>query len=170
MAKQEQQTWQAKVNDTERAFTLDIIPSGKEAGFTLSVDGAAALRAPKKWLASLTGYDLPFKLDGKDMRLVIPPNGKNADVAADGLYLSSGKKYVPLPKWIWAFLFPILVLVITGGAIGALCGLAGFSVCQKASKSSLNTPLRVAVCIGIMALAFALYFVVAGVLTLIINR
>jgi hypothetical protein len=161
MAKQEQQTWTAKVNERERTFTLDIIPSGKEAGFTLSADGAHLLnyptKAPKKWLAAFIGYDVPFQLEGKDLRLVIPASMQNVDIAADGFYLNSGKKYVPLPKWIWAFLAPILLLIITGGFIGAIFGLLGFSVCQKVAKSSLNVIIRIIICIGVMVIAWLLY-------------
>ena len=133
----------------------------------MSVDGTVALKTPKKWLASMVGYDLPLNLDGRDMRLVIPLAYKNADIAVDGRYLSNGKKYVPLPKWIWAFLFPIGLLVVTGGFIGAFTGILGFFVCQKAAKSSLNTLFRVLICIGIMVLAWILYAAIVVVFGLI---
>jgi len=171
MAKQIQKTWQAKVNNAERTFTLDVIPAGKESGLTLSADGAVLLKAPRKWLPALFGidYDLPFNLDGQELRLIVSPNYKKADIVSDGRYLSNGKKYAPLPKWIWAFLIPILPLIFLGGAFGALSGILGFVFCQKAAKSSLKTPIRVIICIGIMALAFALYFGIAVVLQMVIK-
>jgi hypothetical protein len=84
--------------------------------------------------------------------------------------LTSGKKYVPLPKWIWAFLVPIFFLIISGGFIGAVFGLLGFSVCQKVARSSLNTVIRIIICIGVMFVAWLLYFILSLLLQGILKK
>ena len=170
MAKQKQKTWQAEVNGATRTFVLDIIPSGKQAGYTLIVDGTVKLTAPVKWLSAFAGYDLPFELDGRELRLIISQNNKNVDIVADGHYLSNGKKYVALPKWVWAFLALLVPLAVTGGALGAICGVAGFSICTAVAKSSLNTIVRVILCVVIMSLAWVVYSVLGVMLLLMLKR
>ena len=157
MAKQKQKTWQAVLDNVSHTFTLDIA----RKGYTLSVDGETRLSAPTKWRSLLAGYDLPFELNGRNLRLIISPDNKNVDIVADGRYLSNGKAYFPLPKWSWAFLFPIIPIALMGGALGALCGVLGFSFCIRVAKTSMNVALRVILCLAITALAWVAYFALA---------
>jgi hypothetical protein len=165
MAKSRQNTWQEIVDGVSRTFTVDI----KKQAFNLSVDGTACLNGSFKYLGTLTGHDFPFALDGQDLRLTISPNLKEMDIVKDGVYLSSGKAYVPFPKWAWLFVVPLLPLVYVGGALGALIGIVGLSMCAKASKASMGIIVRVLLCLGSTAAAWAVYFIVAILLAMLIG-
>jgi hypothetical protein len=161
MAKQT--VWQAKLDGADHAFALDV-SRGPKSVYTLRVDGEIRLSFPAKWSSIFSdGYDVPFSLNGRDARLVVLMNGK-ADIVVDGRRLSNGKPYVPMPGWAWVFGVQVIILGVMGGALGALCGLAGFSVCVRVSRTSLHAALRVLLGVVISILAWAVYFVVGGLI------
>ncbi len=162
-------TWQAALNGKMHTFVFTV-KAGRKGGYFLSVDGKNVLSGIQpKWSAMFTGAEFPFQLDGREVNLVVVSNNK-ADIVADGHYLSTGKPYVPQPKWIWFFVIPIIPLIFMGGALGALCGVAGFLVGDKAARSSQSTWVRVVLCVICMALGWAVYFLLAYLFLKGMNR
>ncbi|MDR1246211.1 MAG: hypothetical protein LBK57_04190 [Clostridiales Family XIII bacterium] len=160
--------WQATLDGVPHDFELDVT-YGPNSAYTLSVDGAVQLSFPAKWSSFRSGgYDMPFNLNGRDVRLVISLSGK-PDIVADGYRLSNGKPYIPLPKWSWIFGIQVLILIFTGGAVGALCGVAGFGFCAKVSVMSIHVALRAVLCVIISILAWALYLAIAVTLTNVLS-
>jgi hypothetical protein len=157
MAKQT--VWQAKLDGTDHSFALDV-SRGPKSVYTLRVDEEIRLSFPAKWSSFFSGgYDVAFTLNGRDVRLVVLMNGK-ADIVADGRRLSDGKPYVPMPGWSWIFGIQVIILGIMGGALGVLCGLAGFSACVRVARTALHTVLRVLLCVIFSALAWVVYIVI----------
>ena len=152
--KQKEQQKEMLLDGQVRTFRLNF---GKP--YVLTVDGEVSLEARSKWYSSLIGGDdFPFSHYGHELRLTT--DGTDFDVVKDGVYLGSGKKYVPAPKWIWAFIIALVPLVFVGGAIGAIFGLVGAAICAKVAKSAINTVLRVLLCLLITGLSWVGYLVI----------
>ncbi len=76
--------------------------------------------------------DEPIQLESKEVNLVV--TGMKADLAVDGFFLGSQKKYVPiddLPKWTWLFvgacMLPLIVFI--GGVFNVIFGIFGSLLC-----------------------------------------
>jgi hypothetical protein len=156
--------WQATLDGVPHTFELDET-YGPNSPYTLSVDGTVRLSFPAKWSSFISGgYDMPFNLNGREVRLIVPLYGK-PDIVADGHRLSNGKPYIPLPKWSWIFGIQVLIFIFMGGVVGALCGAAGFSFCARVSVTPIHVALRAVLCVIISVLAWALYLAIAVTLT-----
>lgn len=111
----------------------------------------------------LTGLDHGFKVNEKEVRLVI--TGNKADLAVDGYYLDSKKEYIPLmemPNWIWIFIIGCLAIPFytLGGAVPAVIGMLGAILCAKVSvHPSIGTPLKVIISLLITGLSWVVLFV-----------
>jgi len=165
MAKQS--TWQVKLDGEMHTCTLKY---GMKTGYTLNVDGVDLFSARPNWIAMLSGSEFPFEFNGRKLLLVISPNSNKGDIVADGCYLSTGKPYIPLPKWAWIFIFPLFPLVITGGAIGAMCGILGFGICAKLVRNSSNTKIQILLCVIMVVLTWVAYFIIASLFMALLKR
>ena len=114
------------------------------------------------FLSGLLGFDEPFTFDGKSARLA--QISGQMDVAYNGTYLNSGKKYVPRPAWVWIFAILCLAIPIitAGGAIPAVIGFGGAMACVALSKTELPTVVRVFLCIFATGTAWLLLFLLGA--------
>lgn len=134
---------------------------------------------PDAWLGkhklTINGEEVPLKcvrgeaFVGSD-RLVMIGSKRchlvtlyTTDLAVDGVYLDSKKRYVPLapmPRWAWVFVALCATIPISaaGGAIPALLGLAGAMGCTRKSVcTDIKTSRRVLFCTGLTLLVWALF-------------
>lgn len=103
---------------------------------TVHVDGER--RAAKSKNQFIRVIDEDLSVDGKDIRLTAM--GNHVDVAVDGVYLKSGKPYVPMSQLpIWATVM-IPVLMATGLL---LFGVLGFALGMLAGVLALHQSLSV---------------------------
>lgn len=64
------------------------------------------------------------------------------------------------PKWSWGFAGACLILMVIGGALGGVCGAAGAMGCRAiAAREDMSTATRMAICVGITIVTWAVYFV-----------
>lgn len=152
--------WQAVWDGKPYAFSLER-RFGKP--MLLTVNGTQTIEIPMK--PSFWNFEAPVEIDGKQARLVLITGftKSRADLVVNGRYLSTGAEYRPMPKWVWAFLVPLAPLVVAGGALGAMIGVLGFWFCTSVAKGRRGVALRVLSCLGIAALAWVAFFIVAGI-------
>lgn len=148
-----QEQWQSTINDKNYEFSYKKNKGNHE----ISVNGTMVSLKAGLW-SSLLGFDENFTFDGTEARLIV--DGKGPDVAVNGAYLQSGKKYIERPAWVMIFvilciLIPVLSL---GGALPVLLGLGGAAICVGASKADLPMAVRILLCIAITALAWGALF------------
>ncbi len=86
-------------------------------GLKLIVDGTAYKLKSQNWFINVIDYSI--EIAGSDIRLVAI--GTKVDVAINGVYIGSGKPYVPIqantPAWVW-------VLVGVSAIVGLLLNAA----------------------------------------------
>jgi len=69
------------------------------------------------------------------------------------------------PKWAYVFVIISFLVVIVGGFIGALCGLACASSCLCLSRRrDVSLPRRIYGCSIAASMAWILYFVIVGII------
>ena len=131
--------WESVINDKHYTFSY------QKKGRIFTVNGLPQT-LKTDFLSSLSGLDAGFNLDGMDARLVFERNVP--DIAINGVFVQSGKKYVKRPAWaiVFAILCIAIPVVSLGGAIPALIGFGGAAFCISISKSTLSTAVRVLFC------------------------
>lgn len=146
--------WENQVDGKNYAFSYQKV-KGKHV---LTINGTPT-EIKSGFKSSMLGFDEKFMLDGKEAQLVI--NNKVPDIAVDGVFLKSGKKYVPSPAWVVVFsiLCLLIPIISLGGALPALLGCGGLALCVSVSKTSLPSAVRVILCTLITLLAWVLWFV-----------
>ncbi|WP_313294218.1 hypothetical protein [Faecalispora jeddahensis] len=130
--------------DGFRNWTVTVDGQPHEVGIkfglfraTVHVDGERRAAKSKNQFVRVIDEDL--SVDGKDIR--ITAMGNSVDVAVDGIYLRSGKPYVPMSLIpIWATVM-IPVLMATGLL---LFGVLGFALGLLAGVLALHQSLPVA--------------------------
>ena len=112
------------------------------------------------------GVDLPIQLGGREAHLVIT-NGV-MDVAIDGVFVGTGKPYVPLQKlpwwgWIFYVLNGAIPVVALGGAIPIALAAIGIALTSVISTSSkMNIAVRILLCVLVVVAMWALFLLILG--------
>ncbi|MBU0996490.1 MAG: hypothetical protein KKE16_00420 [Firmicutes bacterium] len=110
------------------------------------------------FMTGFAGLDQEIELGEKKAHFVLI-NGK-PDLAFDGFFLDSKKEYVPLqgvPKWVWLFVVACIGIPVytLGGAVPALLGFGGITICVKISIiQKFNTMVKVLLCTAVTATAW----------------
>jgi hypothetical protein len=142
---------------------VEVVPPGLVSGAKLLVNGQPAAAGPKR------GQMLLLRDDGSQVIATWKPSALGFDVPK--LVVDNQVVTVAVPlkwyQWAWAAL-PIL-LVFLGGAIGALCGIVGFSVNARIFRSGMNGVAKFAVTAVVSVVALAAYFVLAVLVTLLVG-
>lgn len=107
-----------------------------------------------------TLIDNTIWLGPKPVQLVIV--GRKADVAVDGVFLTSGEPYRPvnrIPWFVWLFFFLCAFLgLLLADLAGLLVGLAGGYFCLRiAIAPDLPVTKQVLFCLGVFALCMLLH-------------
>jgi hypothetical protein len=101
------------------------------------------------WKPQFLGLDVPqLTLDGKTISFVKPL-----------------KWY----QWAWGG-WPVVLIFIGGGVLGAIAGITGFKINAKVFRSGMSPIMKYAVSAAVSVLAVVAYFVAAIVFSLLINR
>lgn len=99
------------------------------------------------WKPQILGFDVPqLVVDGKAVNLVEPL-----------------KWY----QWVWGG-WPV-ILVFVGGALGAVAGVLGFSINARVFRTEMSEILKYVITGAVSVLAVVAYFVVALVLSILLN-
>lgn len=156
-------TWESQIDGKDYVFSYHVF----KREHILTINNISN-EFPVKFMDFL-GVDLPFVLDEKEVRLVI--DNYKPDIAIDGVYLRSGKQYIKRPAWAWLFLALCLLLPVIniGGALPVIFGFFGAVCCVRASKASLSVATRLLICTLITLSAWALWFLSAIAVGLIIG-
>ncbi len=146
--------WTSEIDGQAYDFSYRRVKGKHE----ITVNGKATT-LKSGFVSLVNGFDEGFYLEnGKEARLVL--SGKNPDVAVDGVFLRSGKKYIKAPGW--SVIFGILCLLIpistVGGVLPAAIGFGGAFLCMAVSKSQLPTITRLLLCIVITGAAWVLTY------------
>ena len=157
----QRQVWQSVVDGYQFEFSHTI----ENRKHVLSVNGTP-IEFKTSLMSSLLGFDEGFQLQGREARLVIDRNGP--DVAIDGFYLRSGKKYVARPAWVLVFavLCILLPIVNLGGFIPVVLGLVGMGACVALSRKDMKTVPKVLLCVAITLAAWGAWLLFAVLLNL----
>lgn len=145
-----------------KKWTVEVDGSPHEVKFQLGmlkskiiVDGAVTLVKSKN--AFLRLIDEPITIGSKTLYLTVI--GPKVDLAVDGVYLKSGKPYIPLskvPSWATVILIVLLILGwLTGGLIGILIGVLG-SLIVISNSLPLGKGNTLPRCLAITALVVCL--------------
>ena len=148
MLKSPVQEWQSEIDGKTYYFKVEY-----EVGQTYTVYANESAQTVKGNFTSLMfGFDEPFVVDDKELRLVSVRGGM--DIAYDGAFLISGRPYFPRPPWVWIFVVLCVGLVLVGGIIGAIVGLIGSAACLFVSKTGAHAIIRIAFCVVITLLTW----------------
>jgi len=145
--------WESQIDGEKYEFSHQKV----KGRHLLTVNGNL-IEIRGSFMSTLLGFDEKFTLDSKEARLVIERNVP--DVVVGGIYLQSGKKYIPRPAWVLVFaVMCLLVPVISlGGLIPAVLGFGGTAVCVSVSKTDLPSIAKVIICVIITLAAWLLVF------------
>ena len=138
--------------------TIEVQPSGLLSGPKLLLNGQPAPAGPKRGQMALR------RNDGREVMVRWRPQILGLDVPqlyVDG-YVVNVVPPLPLLAWLWSAL-PIL-LVLIGGALGALAGFIAFAISTRIFRSSLpglakyGLSLLVSLLAGVVYLSAATLF------------
>jgi hypothetical protein len=144
--------------------TLEVQPAGILSGPQLLVNGQPAAKGPRRglmllrrndgrqvvaaWRAQIFGLDVPqLLLDGQRVNIV-----------------------EPLRWYVWAWSALPILLVLIGGALGALAGFIGFGINTKIFRTSLPGPAKFGLTVLVSLLAVGVYLVAATLLYVALGR
>ena len=148
--------WVVPVDDT--TYNIEYIQ--KTFSKTLTINGTQ-VNFEKSKTAGLSS-ETHLKLGRKEAVFVI--NGRNIDLAVDGVYLRSGKPYIPLgpmPSWNWVFVILNGLVFLGFGLLPALLAFLGMGFCTKISLSK-KIPLfvRILLCIIITLCNYFVFYTI----------
>jgi len=157
--KQPVQEWQSTIDGSAYLFKCE-----HEKGFTYTVTANGEQATVKgRFLSMMFGFDEPFTVDGKKMRLIAARGGM--DVAYDGRYLIADKPYIARPAWVWIFVILCISLIFMGvGFLGGVIGFIGAIICLSASRTDTPLSARILLCIFITVATWAVGIVVLSML------
>lgn len=142
---------------------VEVVEAGIFSGVEVLVDGQ---RVRRKGLMSPL-RPIPTSNGPVDLDVRADPLRGGLVVKGGGLDLRLGETY-PMALGILAFL--PFVLVGVGGAIGGAMGGVGWAINLMIARSTLPMPVRAAAMIGVTFAAAAVWFVLAGSLSLMFSR
>ena len=130
--------------------------------FALTVnDRPVAL--PNPFLSQFTGMDAQLQLGSKVAHFVM--TGNKMDLAVDGVYLDSGKTYLPnekIPMWAWIFVAGYIPMFIMGGAVSWGLSVLGTMLTLRTSvKPDKTTITKIMISLGLEIGLWIIWFVVA---------
>lgn len=117
------------------------------------VDGAPAKRHSRRTLR----YDIP-RSDGTVTELRLTGQWTGLKAIVDGVETPLEP---PVPRYAVILTFLPLALVLLGGLIGALFGVAAAAINAGLSRRQMRWPIKVAAMVGVGAISVALYLGVA---------
>jgi hypothetical protein len=141
---------------------ITVTEPGLFSGSKLLVDGQPAPKAGwgSYWLTRPDGSRVKARLV-KGFTNLIPA------VVVGSLRYDVGPK---LPAFLVAFAVVPLLLLFVGGAVGGLCGGVGWVFNNQIARTSLPTLLKIPLMLGVAAVAFGVYVLVAGAIHLALHR
>ncbi len=108
------------------------------------------------------GSDQAIYIGGKECRLVVI--GNRADITIDGVYVDSGKGYMPfekIPVWTWFFIVTSLAIPIVslGGLVPIALGILGAVYSVRFGISPyMKIGMKILASIGVVLLAWVLWY------------
>ncbi len=133
--------WRATIKGTD--YDIVFKPGVWTGKHKLIINGET-VDLPKKAFAAFTGMDVPVQIGPKEARFVLVDN--KADIAIKGVFLGSGKPYVPLTPiqwWVWIFVAVCAIpFIILGGSLAAVFGVLGVIFCLRIARSHAMKPLK----------------------------
>jgi hypothetical protein len=135
--------------------TVEVQPAGVLSGPKLLLNGQPAPPGPKRGQMALR------RNDGRDVLVRWRPQFLGLDVPqvyVDG-YVMNVAPPLPMFVWLWSAL-PIL-LVLIGGALGALAGFVAFAISTRIFRSSLPALGQYGLSLLVSLLAVIVYLTLA---------
>ena len=134
--------WSSLINGKEYHFLCEKMRDGERLIHVN--DERIVIKA--RFISRFFDFDEGFVFDGREARLM--GNGNKADVAVDGVFLQSGKKYVATPKWMIIFAFlNVLITVFFIGITSFCASLIGIMTCYNISRTTLSEKRRFVICL-----------------------
>jgi len=138
--------------------SVEVQPSGLFAGPRLLVNGQPARPAPKR------GQVLLRRNDGREVIVIWKPQLLGLDVPQlwmDGMRVNVVE---PLKWYVWVWSALPVLLVLIGGALGALAGFIGFGINTKIFRSGLPGLAQFGLSLLVSLAAVVVYLVAATLL------
>lgn len=163
--------WDLNVSGYIYAVTYEPAGFGKQP--TLDVNGTL-IPIEKQHRKPFIGIERPFYIGDKEFVLTVI--GNTADIAVDGYYIDTQKPYVPfqpIPWWNWIFvaICVAIPIVALGGAIPAMLGIVGTSLCTRTSATpSYSVSRKLITCIAISVAAWALFILMLVMTSLLMGH
>lgn len=111
------------------------------------------------------GSDQIIYIGGKECRLVVI--GNKADIVIDGVYVNSGKVYMPfekMPVWSWFFIIASIAIPISnlGGLFPIVLGYLGVVYITRIGISPyIKTGIKILASIGVVLSAWVVWYIFA---------
>ena len=162
--------WSIVIDGSE--YEIKLVPGFLSAKKTVYVNGQLVEEEFSTKQSLLGNSETDFLIGSHPIKIVDLSNGLSIkyDLFIDGKSFSTGKSYTPLPPipfWLWfvAFACGIIPIISLGGAIPALLGVGGATICLSQCRDESKTiQVRVIICIGITILVWVLFaFLTLGV-------
>lgn len=161
-----------------------LIPVGDEhvvsmtrtfSSYNIKIDGedCGVLKQSSSsiWFGAMEDY--PIVVGG--VPYILSVRGRKIRLAANGVYLDNGEVYAPktpIPAWFWIFavLNLLIPIVSLGGAVNALIGLVGATICANiVRKPTMTTMVKIIICLLVTAAAWAIWLFFIGIMSNILN-
>jgi hypothetical protein len=165
MAKEINITWVSEIKGKNYSFNYEK----RKKLHVLTVNGVETI-VKGDFLSLFYGIDTSIDLDGSPARFVAIKN--EPDIAVDGVYLRSGKKYLARPAWALVFIIISLAIPVVsiGGALPALLGLGGAALNVLASRNTLPLAVRILLCLIATIVVWVVFYVIWYGTTAALNR
>ncbi len=135
--------------------TLEVQPSGILSGPKLLVNGQPAPAGPKRGQMALR------RNDGREVLVRWRPQVLGMDVPqlyVDGFVVNVAP---PLPWYVWLWSALPVLLVLVGGALGAIAGFIAFAISTRIFRSSLPGLAKYGLSLLVSLLAIVVYLTAA---------
>ena len=103
-----------------------------------------------------------IQIFGRDATLVITSGAP--DIVIDGILMRTDKRWVKPPKWMFAFVAPLLPLFM-GGAVGGILLVFGVYGLLWAAQQNVPVLIRLLICLGVVLLAWGILMFVSLLIT-----
>ena len=134
--------WRSLIDGKEYHFLCEKMRCGKRL---IHVNNEPIV-IKARLISQIFDFDEGFVFDGKEARLM--GNGNKADVAVDGVFLQSDKKYVATPKWVIIFAFLNALITVFFLGITSFCvSLIGIMSCYNVSRTTRSEKKRFVLCL-----------------------
>ncbi len=140
----------------------------KRGLFVITIDGreSSSFKPNLESQFFVMHEDFPIAMDGEEYILSI--RGAKFRLVLSGRYVDDGSEFKSakhLPVWFWILGVIDLMVLILGGAIGAILGYLVANRSAVIARTNLPTALRILLCLLLTITLYAVFFIITIIIS-----